>query len=62
MQQEDQICAFCKWNKNSHSTFSCAHPNQDDIELKHVTHYNDTCELFDEKEERKTMYSFLDQK
>lgn len=59
MEQDDQICALCKWNKNSHGHFSCSHPAQQDIELRATTYYNYTCELYDEKDERKTMYDFL---
>lgn len=56
LKKEDEICALCKWNKNVASSFFCSNINQKDMKLKSATNYNDSCSLFEEKEERKNIY------
>lgn len=60
IEQEDNICALCKWNNSVENNFFCGNLNQDNIRLKHGTNYNDGCGLFEEREDRKIMYDFSD--
>lgn len=55
-EQNDNICALCKWSKDVEHNFFCGHQDQTDSKLKKNIYYNDTCELFEEKEERKFLY------
>lgn len=54
--QEANICALCRWNKFEGNNFFCNHFKQDNLKLKESTNYNDSCSLFEEKEERKNLY------
>lgn len=55
--EENKICALCEWNQDMDNNFFCGHRDQQNIKLKHGTKYNDTCELFEEKEERRGIYT-----
>lgn len=57
LHEEDKICALCKWSKDANNNFFCGHINQEDQKLRESIYYNDTCELFEEKEERKNLYN-----
>lgn len=50
IEKEDQICAICRWNKGI-THFHCSNKNQEDNNLKNHTRWNDTCELFEEKDQ-----------
>lgn len=56
-ERDDQICALCKWSRESPHNYFCGHFKQSDESLKTQIHYNDTCELFEEKEDRKNLYN-----
>lgn len=54
--QTDDICALCKWSRDVEHNFFCSNYTQENERLKKKIYYNDTCELFEEKEERKYLY------
>lgn len=60
IEQEDKICALCRWNKSVENNFFCGNINQDNLHFRHGTKYDDGCGLFEEREERKNMYDFFD--
>lgn len=62
MNEEDKICALCQWNKNDGGKFFCGHKDQGSERLKGETSYNDGCGLFEEREDRRTMYDFMNVK
>lgn len=54
--QTDDICALCKWSRNVDHNYFCGHPGQQDESMKKKIYYNDSCELFEEREDRKSIY------
>lgn len=49
--RDANICCLCKHTTHTNFRFFCGNPNQKDKELCNGTKYNDTCKLFELKED-----------